>query len=244
MLNLHMTSSSPLEFLWILCLRSHADAKAYDRNGRITALVKLGQRPGGRGWEGWTTLTVEIVEVVPKKTQNQRKLVEFSSIKFSIFCETCPNTSFRGASQHGKIEDVNVAVDAVGGEAGCLSFGTHRTTLHQNLKIMKLIYHNMFNLRMMLDRQRIKTQNNMYIYIQVYIIIYPYLSVYLWLIVDINSQKSGRGTWSLVSAFPNFGKVTGRSCGRGRKISVPRFIKKQKQRVSILRRGQKQIVVL
>lgn len=175
MLNLHMTSSSPLEFLWILCLRSHADAKAYDRNGRITALVKLGQRPGGRGWEGWTTLTVEIVEVVPKKTQNQRKLVEFSSIKFSIFCETCPNTSFRGASQHGKIEDVNVAVDAVGGEAGCLSFGTHRTTLHQNLKIMKLIYHNMFNLRMMLDRQRIKTQNNMYIYI--YTSVYNHLSI-------------------------------------------------------------------
>ena len=89
-----------------------------------------------------------------KKTQNQRNLVEFSSIKSSIFCETCPNTcvfslnfkrcptcyAFRGASQHGKIEDVNVAVDAVGGEAGCLSFGTkHTTTLHRNLKIMRLI---------------------------------------------------------------------------------------------------------
>lgn len=63
-----------------------------------------------------------------------------------------------------------------------------------------------------------------------YIIIYPYLSVYLWLIVDINSQKSGQGTWSLVSAFPNFGKVTGRSCGRGRKIPVPRFTKKNKSK--------------
>lgn len=73
MLNLHMTSSSPLEFLWILCLRSHADAKAYDRNGRITALVKLGQRPGDRGWEGWTTLTVEIVKVVPKKNAESKK---------------------------------------------------------------------------------------------------------------------------------------------------------------------------
>lgn len=124
--------------------------------------------------KGEPPLPSKLSKQFQKKTQNQRKLVEFSSIKFSIFCETCPNTSFRGASQHGKIEDVNVAVDAVGGEAGCLSFGTHRTTLHQNLKIMKLICHNMFNLRMMLDRQRIKTKNNIYI-ISSFIRTYPYI---------------------------------------------------------------------
>ena len=69
--NLHMTSS-PLEFWRILCLRSHADAKAYDRNGRITAVVKLGQRP----WEGdqkWSTPgTSELSKVQQKNTKSKK----------------------------------------------------------------------------------------------------------------------------------------------------------------------------